>query len=776
MEKRWSKRLLRWLRIRGHYQKKLIVFLLIASLPGIIFSSILFVVTKSQIERELQSVHQNHMSNTIHTIKNQFSDLEMLMANWASNTNMQEFGNLDVVRDYVQIKDLYNTLSLMGGYNPLIGRVELFFNEPSPTVYTENGYKFLGDTPLLETYTRLLVSKQRMFWDHDLTTIEEGYRGLYAPFAMVHTINRNLFDPIGSLVVFLEREKLEDMLLSPYEDGSVFLLQDRRYWLFGQKDQTEPNALQNEIMKEIERRSELPEPFVFHYENIKYTITYDTFTRLGEVWHYVSAAPMTNITAPVLFVSKLFIYLNVVILVIAIFLTLVVSKKLYAPIEKLTRRIGGNQILSNEFNLIEMHLNDLSAESEHLQNRLKQHLPHLREGFMLQLLQGNLYAYHEEELQDRMRQFGSDHTGKRFIIAVVQLLGFNKLKDRFTEGDKGLVTFLAVNIAEELLLSSETETDVLNFHDLSLGLLFSFSDDMTIHQMEQRVLEFCEELIQYINSICKLNASIGISRVADSLKSVHSVFEETKISLSFRNLQEDNPIIEIKKLDDQQNSQSYMEYPFELEKEIIHAIRQRSQDDAVQLVQNFFLIPDKRNFSEAMIRQRAFRLLGAIFHNVLQSGMIEEFVTGGANLYENLYKLKDSEEIFLWFEQRVVVPIIEELSQKQDHRLRVVVQKVVHRLETQYMEDLSLEVCAGEVNLNSWFLSKVFKEVTGWNFIDYLTHIRLMKAKELLIDTDTKIKDVAEYVGYNQHSYFNRIFKKEEGITPSEFREMNRKK
>jgi YesN/AraC family two-component response regulator len=76
--------------------------------------------------------------------------------------------------------------------------------------------------------------------------------------------------------------------------------------------------------------------------------------------------------------------------------------------------------------------------------------------------------------------------------------------------------------------------------------------------------------------------------------------------------------------------------------------------------------------------------------------------------------------------------------------------------------------------MNPVTLSKTFKQVTGKNFIDYLTELRMGKAKELLADTELKINDVAVQVGY-QHSYFNRIFKKQEGITPSQYREMAQK-
>ena len=60
---------------------------------------------------------------------------------------------------------------------------------------------------------------------------------------------------------------------------------------------------------------------------------------------------------------------------------------------------------------------------------------------------------------------------------------------------------------------------------------------------------------------------------------------------------------------------------------------------------------------------------------------------------------------------------------------------------------------------------------TGENFIDYLTSLRIIKAEELLKNSDISIKEICFEVGYRDPNYFSRIFKKNIGITPTEFRE-----
>jgi two-component system response regulator YesN len=90
-------------------------------------------------------------------------------------------------------------------------------------------------------------------------------------------------------------------------------------------------------------------------------------------------------------------------------------------------------------------------------------------------------------------------------------------------------------------------------------------------------------------------------------------------------------------------------------------------------------------------------------------------------------------------------------------------------LEQHYAEDISLEDVAEQVNISPQYYSKLIKKTTGFNFIDWLSMLRVKKAKELLTNSDYTVKEVCFMVGYKDPNYFSRIFKKRIGITPSEY-------
>lgn len=100
-----------------------------------------------------------------------------------------------------------------------------------------------------------------------------------------------------------------------------------------------------------------------------------------------------------------------------------------------------------------------------------------------------------------------------------------------------------------------------------------------------------------------------------------------------------------------------------------------------------------------------------------------------------------------------------------------IIEKAKSYIRDNYKKDISLDEVSREVDISPYYFSKLFKKETGGNFIEYLTEIRLRNARELLKDSGLSIKEICAESGYSDPNYFSRIFKKYEGVTPSEFRE-----
>ncbi|MCM1257536.1 MAG: AraC family transcriptional regulator [Roseburia sp.] len=96
--------------------------------------------------------------------------------------------------------------------------------------------------------------------------------------------------------------------------------------------------------------------------------------------------------------------------------------------------------------------------------------------------------------------------------------------------------------------------------------------------------------------------------------------------------------------------------------------------------------------------------------------------------------------------------------------------QIIKYIECNYMEKITIADIASEIGVSSSHFMKFFKNTMGTSFIDYLNEYRLAMASRLLLSSDASVLDIANEVGFDNLSYFNRLFKKRFGMTPSNYR------
>ena len=131
--------------------------------------------------------------------------------------------------------------------------------------------------------------------------------------------------------------------------------------------------------------------------------------------------------------------------------------------------------------------------------------------------------------------------------------------------------------------------------------------------------------------------------------------------------------------------------------------------------------------------------------------------------YEEFGSCIDNLKISL-FERRVA-----ETTEPQAQEERTIT-GITRYVQEHMSEDVSLGVLAEEFHLNPQYISQLFKSEIGVGFLAYLTGIRMERAKKLLLTTDLPVADVAEQSGYGDYRGFTKVFKKNEGVTPSQYR------
>jgi two-component system response regulator YesN len=117
-----------------------------------------------------------------------------------------------------------------------------------------------------------------------------------------------------------------------------------------------------------------------------------------------------------------------------------------------------------------------------------------------------------------------------------------------------------------------------------------------------------------------------------------------------------------------------------------------------------------------------------------------------------------------------LIRLIELIENRKNNKNQLIIQLCMEYMGEHYMEDLALDQIAQKFFFSPTYFSSFFKIHTLMTFTEYLLKLRLEKAKELLLDGERKISDVAASVGYRDAGYFIRLFKRDCGLSPDDYR------
>ncbi len=158
-----------------------------------------------------------------------------------------------------------------------------------------------------------------------------------------------------------------------------------------------------------------------------------------------------------------------------------------------------------------------------------------------------------------------------------------------------------------------------------------------------------------------------------------------------------------------------------------------------------------------------------VAHRIAMENDVQEDTSMNYQTYlTELLGFKDTSSFQEWYTNRILL-LANRIREVRSGKTSKIIESAKRMIETEYSTEISLENISSRVNISPRYFSKLFKEETGTNFIDFLTSIRINHAKELMLKTDKSIKEICYEVGYGDPNYFSRLFKKQTGISPTEY-------
>jgi two-component system response regulator YesN len=218
-------------------------------------------------------------------------------------------------------------------------------------------------------------------------------------------------------------------------------------------------------------------------------------------------------------------------------------------------------------------------------------------------------------------------------------------------------------------------------------------------------------------------------------------------------------------------------YPLESERELLGKVKIGDRTGAKEILNSILGTVLFHNPGElGILKARLLELLSILSRSAVEGGVdIDVMLEKNLAYVNKVMQINNQEDLCAWI-STALNEFIELVYSLQDGKKITQIRPAINYIDANYDKAVTLAEIAKASHLSVSRLAHIFKEQMGITLIDYLTSVRIERAKQLLLATEQNCTEICFQVGYNNQSYFTRTFKELVGMTPRQFRARNRRK
>lgn len=416
----------------------------------------------------------------------------------------------------------------------------------------------------------------------------------------------------------------------------------------------------------------------------------------------------------------------------------------------------------------EMRQRELVKE---MQVKLTQSMPLLREKFLLSVVSDNVHTTH---INEKLEFLGLPLlSASIYITMVIVIDDVPQIMDSRTERDKQLLSYTILNIIQELI---DKEMRGVTFEKVPgeyVGiLLIKQSDIHDGHSTEDDLLTLAESIRDNLRKWLKLSVTIGVGEQVGNLSEVSASYKQARDAADQKWYLGKNRILTMDNIESGDN----FRYRFESElgERVLSALKTGDQERLhVELGEIFRMLELNRGQGARYGQNVSLHLILKSSQVLLEmNGMTEEWEKREMEAWKQVMQ-QDTMKDLLFFTESYLLNVCSFVQEKRSGKVSVVIERVRSLIEEKYSDNLTVSDIADGVYLSPTYVRLLFKQETGETLFEYLTKVRIEKAKEMLRDPHYKLYEVCYAVGYSDPSHFSKLFKKMTGNTPSAYREQH---
>ncbi|SDD07339.1 Helix-turn-helix domain-containing protein [Paenibacillus sp. UNCCL117] len=497
-------------------------------------------------------------------------------------------------------------------------------------------------------------------------------------------------------------------------------------------------------------------------------ISYSTSSLLN--WTFINTSDMEALSEGTSSITQTIILSAVLLLALSVTLAYLSSRSLYRPISYLHTWIHSKMDRrteeGDELHSIGRFVQSTLHERDYYKEKLEESLPFYKEKFKYTLL--HRHSMTMEEIEERKAYLGLEIDNVDLALLLLSLDDRDELPaERDMMAGELLMMKVIDTIKESGVMAAPYFLVDAGKDTIAIVLNRTGPDRQQLFRLGQRLLDV-------VNQTLGIACTIGAGRACATILQLPQAFEEAQEALKYRIIYGKGDVISIEDLMLASDGSSEFVYPKQKEELLLGHIKMARGAEALQAFEDIVaeLSSYKHKLHYNQIQPIFVQLLTGIMNACAQLGASTRTVFGsGTDPYRELLEQGSLDQISKWF-HRMIQLTTANLQLEMHAKGNTHITRVVDILEREYDQDISLNSVAEQLNLNPAYISRLFKQITGQPFVDYLKRIRIEKSKELLIQSDMKINEIGKRVGYSNSYYFIKVFKELMGLTPGEYKKI----
>ncbi|WP_338788015.1 AraC family transcriptional regulator [Metabacillus sp. FJAT-53654] len=751
-------------RIKSRLLYKYIVsYLLVFLVPFLIMSTIIYYNSVSSLRQEIEQSNINKLEQVEKLTNERMKELETLAARISYDPRLTPY----MISHGYYSGEAIDELKKYKANSSIIEELFVYYHDDE-TIYSTSG-SFTIDALMQKKYRFGEWGKEDLISDLHTklpfiktvnnVVVKNDYNDKHENMiAYLFPIAPNNPQPYGTVMYFIEESTMTDLIqnILGETEGNVYI--------FNENNQTIASAINDEPISEEDLESLSLDNYGVN--NIKLNgKDYSLVSVKSELsgWKFITLMEDKQFFKLLNNTTILIFAMLIVLLIVGFVLAVILGKNQYKPIQNLFeitnmgRKKTADLEGGNELETLRKTITHVFEDHQILNETMFMQKPFARDQFLVKLLKGNISD--GKEINSLLHSLNIQMKDGHYFVTIVYFEKGTFIEDNLEEREK------VFNTLSNISLGNATAHGIDLFYNDAMALIVSM--DQVAKDANKERQKLVPQIQQYIHETCLFDPTIGVGGLYEEKNLINRSYIEALATMEYKFVKPQGSIIYFEEISI--HPEQSLGYPIEEQMKLVQSLKQGDQIVAAETLSNMFKNLADKDLSIQVLKCICFDIINAIVKTISEMGLskdIQDFkAIADFNSIEQLHKQL----------HELVLTICEEVDGKKESHNDKLRNDVLDYIRDNYnMYELSLESIALEFQLSVSYLSRFIKGQTGVTFTQYLQDLRMEDVKRQLRETDKPIKEIVVQVGYLDVANFTRKFKKIVGVTPGQYRNLNR--